>query len=411
MKNRFSKDAWVLLVLFVFLIAIGFFSSARQKASGGIDVIPKRTTYSSRPAGMKALYETLDGLGYPVTRHLAPLTVLPKDGTYILASPEVPLSDDEWASLQQWTERGNLLIVASGLEVEEFNGTAKIDTSRSIPGYPSFLTPNVNTFRVPKHSAISDDQWDFKSYSSIESRISTPTGVMKPEKKRKPSPDAKTLAPLFGYANGNTVAFCKWGRGSVIVLSSSWPLCNKGIRMDDNLILVLNALSYRDPSNKLAVTFDEFHHGYGRAPGLMSLIGTSARIGLAQILMAFLLLIFAVSRRFGRPVPLREGGRQRNEYLTSMASLLKRAHATNIVKQEIERKYLEDIALILGLPPVAEPDLILSAAIEKRPDMAQELHKLLGERSSSPDEAFDESVLLSLAVKWHKLRKELMNKR
>lgn len=94
-----------------------------------------------------------------------------------------------------------------------------------------------------------------------------------------------------------------------------------------------------------------------------------------------------------------------------MASLLKNAHTLSVVKQEIERKELEEIALILGLPPLAEPDLILEAAEKKHPDIAMELRALLSRKSSSPDEVYNESMLLSYASNLHKLRKELMNKR
>lgn len=410
MKIRFSSDVWVLFVLLGFLILIAFYTSSSQKYNDGFEIMPNRTSYSSKPAGMRALYDTLDQMGYRVTRQLAPFTEYPHQGVLIIASPTIPVSDAEWAALQDWVEAGNLLIVGGGIEAGEIAGSHKIDTSISAPVCPSFLSPGLKTVREPKHSVISNDQWDFRNYDFLSiSNMTTPIGKGHP--KKIPSTDTKTLAALIGNAEGSTVGYCKWGRGSVIVLTSSWMLCNKGVGRDDNLAMIMNILDYKDPSHQLLVTFDEFHHGYGRAPGLMSLIGTFARIGLGQILFGFILLIFAVSRRFGRPVPLREGNRQRNEYLTSMASLLKNAHASSVVKQEIERKNLEDMAVMLGLPPLAEPDLILAAAEKKHPDIAKELRDLLTQRASSPDEMYSESALLSYTSTLHKLRKELMNKR
>lgn len=410
MRRRLSQDAWVLLILGFFLMLLGLVTRAHQKSTGGIDVIPKRSTYSTAPSGMKALYETLHDTGYNVTRHLEPFTVLPKDGVLFICSPEIPVSANEWDSLRKWTEKGNMLIVGPGIEPDEFNPSNKIDTSTSAPGVPSFAAPNVRVLRIPKHGAITDNEWDFKGYDPLGSPVNLPA-AKKQKLKKSISPNVKSLIPLFRNPDGNTVGYCEWGHGSVIVLSNSWSLCNKGIGRDDNLIFVLNALNYRDPSHKLQITFDEFHHGYGRAPGLMSLIGTSAKIGLAQILFGFILLVFAVSRRFGRPIPLREGTRERSEYLSSMASLLKRAHATGIVRQELERKFLEDIAVVLGLPPIAEPDIILSTAISKRPDISDELYKLLAHTSAAPDEALDETEILLTAAKWDKMRKELMKKR
>ena len=208
---------------------------------------------------------------------------------------------------------------------------------------------------------------------------------------------------LIGNSAGPTLGFSRWGEGGVVTLSSAWSISNQGIGRDDNLVVVLNALNYPQGSRKLSVIFDEYHHGYGRSPGITSLIETPARLGLAQIGLAFILMAFAVSRRFGNPIPLREGERQRSEYLTSMSSLLRRAHAFRAVRSELERKFMEDAATALGLPSAAGRNDILEAAVRRRPDKADALRSLL----SGPPEA-DESALLALAARWHQMRKELM---
>jgi hypothetical protein len=90
-----------------------------------------------------------------------------------------------------------------------------------------------------------------------------------------------------------------------------------------------------------------------------------------------------------------------------MASLLRRARATRAVKVELERRFLEDVCQAMGLPPTAEPDLVLRAARRRRPDKADELRRLISMPSASPDEAFDELSLLALEAQRHKMRKEL----
>ncbi len=212
------------------------------------------------------------------------------------------------------------------------------------------------------------------------------------------------LVPLFERHATPTVAYGRVGKGGLLVLGSAWSISNDGIASDDNLILVLNALNRRGPASKITVTFDEFHHGYGRTPGIMSLIGTSARLGILQLCMAFLLLVFAVSRRFGKPIYLREGARYRSEYLSSMSSLLRKAHAVDVVRRELDRKFKEDLCHWLGLPPDAAIAAILSAAETKRPDKAAELRTLIGGESAS-----DEKSVLTLQAKRDQLRKELMN--
>lgn len=219
--------------------------------------------------------------------------------------------------------------------------------------------------------------------------------------------ESRLLVPLFKRGDRDAISYCRWGKGRVIVLASAWSISNQGIGKDDNLLLVLNAINYRNPYRKSSVTFDEFHHGYGKKLGIWSLVDTPARLGLAQIGIAFLLLIFAVSIRFGRPLPLREGFRQRNEYLTSMSSLLRRAHALGVVKSELRRKFMADAAVALGLSPRAAPDIIMEAANMRKLPNTEELRRLLID-SWSQEEKSDETAILALAVRWYRMRKELM---
>jgi len=207
--------------------------------------------------------------------------------------------------------------------------------------------------------------------------------------------------PLVGGTGGTTAAYSRWGKGGVLALASSWSLSNEGIGRDDNIVLLLNALRYRNPAGG-TVTFSEYHHGYGRAPGIWSLFDTPTRLGIAQVGLAFLLLLFAVSRRFGAPVPLREGVRQRSEYLSSMASLLRRAHATDAARRELERKFREDITCALGLPSDADTSSIVEAAGRTHSDKAERLRLLLTDRSGGASEG----ELLALANRWYQMRKE-----
>lgn len=155
------------------------------------------------------------------------------------------------------------------------------------------------------------------------------------------------------------------------------------------------------------MTFDEYHHGYSYGRGMMSLLGTPARLGLAQIAIAFILLVFALSRRFGRPIPLAESTRQRSEYLSSMSALLRKARATGLAKSELGHMFLRETAVTLGLPPSADPDAILEAANRRCPDKAPALRQLVIEAAEPPHDGMDEAHVLSLAARWHRMRKEL----
>lgn len=190
-----------------------------------------------------------------------------------------------------------------------------------------------------------------------------------------------------------------------MLLASAWSLSNDGIGRGNNLTLILNALAHRDPTHKLTITFDEYHQGYGRRRGIMSLIDRWARLGLLQLGMAFVLLIFAVSRRFGRPIYLREGIRVRSEYLSSMSSLLRRANAIDAARKTLNGKFISDVCRWLGLPPNSDVTVILERARHHCPEKVADLEAVL--RS---DFSTDEKSLLILQVRRNRLRKELIEK-
>lgn len=213
------------------------------------------------------------------------------------------------------------------------------------------------------------------------------------------------IAPLFRSKKAYTVGFARCGKGEVVLLASAWSLSNDGVGRGNNLRLVLNALSHRDPARKLTITFDEYHHGYGRRKGIMSLIDRWGRLGLLQLGVAFVLLILAVSRRFGRPIHLREGIRVRSEYLTSMSSLLRRANAVDAVRKSLDGKFISDVCRWLGLPPNSDIPVILEKARYQCPEKVADLEALLRSDSST-----DEKSLLILQARRNQLRKELAEK-
>ena len=166
MKRRLSQDAWVLIILLIFMIIIGGFAGRRQDGSGsGMDVIPRRTTYSDKYGGLKGLHDTLHKLGYPVARQLKPLSKIPKDGVLFIVSPESSISNSEWKMVQSWVERGNTLVVASDQIPPIAPDESKL--MNSTPSCPSFLAPDVKNFQVSGTERADDKEWSFGGDSSL----------------------------------------------------------------------------------------------------------------------------------------------------------------------------------------------------------------------------------------------------
>lgn len=404
MKRRVSQDVWVILGLLLLLIVASFFVGGDKDEEGGSPLMPHHSTYYAKRAGLKALYTTLRRLNYHVERNIDPLTSPPPDGTLFIIGPESPVSRSEWRTLRGWLKRGNTLIVAPEIGIESIS-TDAVETDQSSAKCPSFLSPDVSAFVVPKDRFISDDYW-----APEDSVPSVHTIRLKKQAKPKsPNASALPLVPLFATSTGPSVSVCRCGAGVVVMLASAWSVSNDGIGHGDNLALILNALKHSDPGRELTVTFDEYHHGYGASKGIWSLISRPARFGIGQLLLAFLILAYGISRRFARPIPLREGARQRNEYLGSMASLLRRAHAIHAVERELRRRFTEDIAALMGLPVTADVASIMAVASVRYPKKSAELSRLLAPLAEGTK--LDDAALTALTGSRYEIRKELMKKR
>lgn len=399
--NRLSGDVKILIWLLVFLIIMASLFNGGQQGNAISDIVPVRSSYSVRPGGVKALYDTLKAINYPVQRNTSELSAQIEDGVLFIIAPVSTISQQEWDALAQWVHRGNLLVYALNTMQPSELVDKDLQISHSTPTLPSFLTPGVSKVDIFGRYRVSNPEMQFIEASG------TPIKKVKGAKPRHIS-NAPLLpvVPLYSDHEGPVVGYSRWGRGEIITLADGWLLSNQGINKGDNFRMVLNALQHRNPTRKLMVTFDEYHHGYGGQKGIMSLIDIPAKIGLGVIAVAFLLLVFSESRRFGKPIPLLEGGRQRGEYLSSMASLLKRGRATELVRKELGQRFLNEVAIAVGVTPGSKVDIIISAAEKRYPDKLAVLRELC-EAAVSNVPTNDETAILTMARRWHKMKEEL----
>ena len=168
---------------------------------------------------------------------------------------------------------------------------------------------------------------------------------------------------------GTVVACASIGKGRVVLFGSPWSMCNDGIAREDNLTFVLNVLG---PPGRQPVYFDEYHHGYGKNL-LWQITPLPIKLGAAQALLAFLIIIYARSRRFGRIVPLDRGGRQRSEFLGTMTSLLRKGHATGLAVRTAYDTAMERLRLEFGLSSEAGPAELAQAARRLNPTAGERL--------------------------------------
>lgn len=387
MRSSSDLRIWIALGVLLFLVFVASLFGERIEDPDQPELRPVRSTYRSRPSGLRALYLTLDKLGYrPRRLHQTP-EKLPGDGALVIAEPPLDLTEAEWQALTRWVERGNLLLLYSETgrlfdlrRPQLFPGGA---TSTPAPVQPvPIATPAAPVIRSPYRIPMS--RW-----------------------RQRP------LIPLYADGAGTALSYARWGKGAAVLACSPWSLSNEGIAQGGNLALFLNLLDAYGHGKRAPVYFDEYHQGLSDRGGPMSLLAPVARFGVWQLGVALLLLVLAVAWRFGGVVPVETlSRRSRAEYLEAMTGLFRRARALELVARKLEEESRRGMARALGLPPTARPEAIAAAAQERRGLDARHLLDALQEAdalAAARDRQIpvDERRLLAVAARLHDLRQEL----
>ncbi|MFB6271569.1 MAG: hypothetical protein ABEL51_01615 [Salinibacter sp.] len=124
------------------------------------------------------------------------------------------------------------------------------------------------------------------------------------------------------------------------------------------------------------------------------------------------LLLLTLSRRFAAPMAPTLGAppRRSNEYIASMAQLLRRAGAHTMAVETLHADLRRTLARTLGLPEHVDTPTLVQAARHQRPALGEEVRHVLedGEalQSRSSDNPPDEGTVVSWARRCAALRRK-----
>jgi len=139
------------------------------------------------------------------------------------------------------------------------------------------------------------------------------------------------------------------GPGRVLALADSSPLQNRGLRRADNAALALRLAG--DP--RRPVVFAESVHGFRPESGVDALPGRW-QVALGGLLLAALLALLAVGRRFGPPErPARDLPPPRRAYVDALAATLRRTNDPVAATAPLRAAARAEVARRAGLPPGA----------------------------------------------------------
>jgi len=362
---RLPRELWWIagLTLLTFALIWAMTGGGTERGQAGL-LDP--SIYSSDPQGTRALFLTLQGLGYDARRFRTPFLArtLPGHGVIVVVEPTKPVLPAEWKPLRQWIERGHRAVLISALSLPGASPAvdASTDLETAVIGGPLTRARAIQ----PTDLARGVGQLAVRSPMRIQfpARRAPAEAGEGPLLQPNGSPAAlddlmQTAVPLFRDEKGVVVGYARLGKGDLIVVASPWSVSNEGIGEADNLAFVLNALG--PPTNAAPVYFDEYHHGYGERLA-WHMTPVPLKLAAAQLLLGVLIVMYARGRRFGSAIPLDRGKRERSEYLGTMTSLLQRGRATRLAVRTSYDAALPRLRLELGLARDAGSDAVIRSA-------------------------------------------------
>lgn len=361
------------LVIFILAgIAILVVSSVmlyREKES--TELFPNHTTFSARAGGYKALYLTLEEIGYPpVARWQTRLTdfTLPEDALVITSlRPGESVGERERDVLQEWVQDGGrLVLLGHFFPVEPGFGDLLEDFDLAIdeeggPVSPFMDVPGVASGVPPVQPTVYT-----RGVQEVEVGSSLRLRSARLDRVAHLEDDQGSLCVSFRYGKGRVVAVADAAVGS-----------NQRIDRADNLRFLLNVLTQEAGAG--IVWFDEYHHGFREADGLVEY---AARSGAEPIVFQLAILagfwLLAHARRFGPLRPLATTPhRQTAEHVDCLAELYSAAKSRSYALGEIYREFKADAARVSGLPFSTETPQLAVTYARKFGYNADELERVM----------------------------------
>jgi hypothetical protein len=289
------------------------------------------SSFNPSPSGTKAVFVTLQKLGWQVERWQHPWTKLgSRTGVLVytdFASEErfggqgaAPPMSEEADAVEHWVSRGNTLLYYANPERHMWHSGSKLLDDLDI-----HLQTNV------VETAGSADFWTLRRKAETFHEI-TPVrlteGVHVVTLEQSPGFRVVVGAVVPLVAGGDETAHALWaphGRGQVLLFSSTSLIDNEFLVAGDNLALLLDLLSEMPEGG--AVFFDEYHHGYSSEFAMRDFLTLPVvKFAALQLALVAALVLYSQARRFGEPVPLvHETRRSVMEYAVALGDLYQRA--------------------------------------------------------------------------------------
>ena len=422
---RNSRDLIAVLLLLALFVAAGLLLGGRGSSASrvpGPEETPNPSYANDRASGTKGAFEWAAKLGYepiPWRQSWSRLSSS-EPGVLLVIDPQIQVPIVTLTNNGSANNNQTLLSVKDALRLRRWlnsgpGHTAILLTSRLPSGLtgpkpspddtPTFgdalgmivesASPDTGRTEFAPLQPVADTQGMLSLHSEAGSRI------------KRTRPDGLAI---FGDSAGPLALEIPVGRGRLIAVADGAVFSNSQLARSENAVLLANLLAhYGHPGGR--VLFDEYHHGdvSGASGSVWEDLGRPLQLALIQLCLAALGLIGLLAVRFGPPVPLvRSVARSSADYVASLASLYRRAGASQTALETLYRQFLRDICGRLGLPPDVDLERLAAVAARRGQIDKERLRRLLATCELRLDQGkVSEAELLDLTRQMESIRKEI----
>lgn len=340
--RKLGLELWIVLAAMAVLAIIALLDYRSQTRA--INAYDSYSSYDYQPGGYRAWYELLQREGFNVVHYRHRLAYINDAVTTLIVANNqydaaLRTSAGEQAgvfqaaelnALGRWVRNGGHLIwLSDGTPIDDQDNALHLPGFIDSPLHKDAAIPVVASALVAGVHKVSGDN---------RLRVDFQT--------------AHPALPIIADDTGAVVALYRLGKGTVTVVSDESLFRNGTLQRADNAQLAYNlaaTTTENDPAGVIA--FEEWSHGYQSGDTWWGILPRPLQWACVVFCSAVVLALIGSTIRFGPAVRLPDSSeRTSQEYVNSMAGLLRRGHASRTAVRDLAQLAHHEIAQAFGLP-------------------------------------------------------------